>query len=315
MIIGRDVDARQVQQKRGLFQGLAKTKSTWFGRVGQLLGQSTIDAAFWNELEEALVGADVGLDLTESIISGAKDRVRKEGLLRPDQARAALKTEMLGLMQKERPPQIFETAASSPIVVLVVGVNGSGKTTTIAKLAKTQLQKRRRLLLVAGDTFRAAAIDQLRVWGDRLGVEVVAHQPGADPSAVVFDGVQAARSRNSDIVMVDTAGRLQTKSNLMEELRKVRRSIDKAQPGTPVRTLLVLDATTGQNGLSQAREFLKAVGVDALVLTKLDGTAKGGVTLAIYRELSVPIAYVGTGESADDLAEFDPPAFVEALLD
>jgi fused signal recognition particle receptor len=309
------VNARSGQQQRDagkIGQGLQKTKSTWFQKLTRLFTETYINPEVWDDLEEALLGADVGLDLSERLIEQAQQRVQKEGLRRSSDLYDVLRGEMLGLMgpldYEERPVSVGRE------IILVVGVNGSGKTTSIAKLAKRKMQQKRSVLLAAADTFRAAAIDQLQVWGRRVNAEVIAHQPGADPAAVVFDSLQAAKSRNTQTLIIDTAGRLQTKSNLMEELRKVHRVIEREAPDVPVDVLLVLDATTGQNGLSQAREFLKAVKVDALVVSKLDGTAKGGVVLAIQQELGIPIAYIGTGEGVDDLAEFDPAAFVTALV-
>lgn len=293
-------------------QGLAKTKKTWFGRLSRFFTQPNIDPAVWEDLEEALIGADVGLDLSEQLVERTRERIKSEGLEKSQDLKEVLRAEMITLIGDADRSSTDESSAKK--IILVVGVNGSGKTTSIAKLAYRERQKGRHVLLVAGDTFRAAAIDQLQFWGKRVGVEVIAHQPGADPGAVVFDGVQAAQARGVDTLIIDTAGRLQTKTNLMEELSKVRRIIDRAMPDTPVLSLLVLDATTGQNGLSQAKEFLNAVNIDAVVLSKVDGTAKGGVVLAIQSELGIPVAYIGTGESMEDLAEFDPTAFVEALV-
>jgi fused signal recognition particle receptor len=294
-------------------QGLSKTKKTWFSRLSRLFTEPKIDPAVWDDLEEALIGADVGLDLSEQLIERTRERVRQEGHETSQDLRGVLRTEMMALMGPVAisPPDFPSTALE---IILVVGVNGSGKTTSVAKLAHLRKEQGQRVLLVAGDTFRTAAIDQLQIWGRRIGIDVIAHQPGADPGAVVFDGVQAARARDVDALIIDTAGRLQSKSNLMEELSKIHRVIEKALPDAPVHSLLVLDATTGQNGLSQAREFLKAVHVDAILLAKLDGTSKGGIVLAIRSELGVPISYIGTGEGIDDIAAFDPTAFVEALV-
>ena len=263
-------------------------------------------------MEEALIGADVGLDLSERLIERTRERIKNEGLEKSQDLKEILRAEMITLIGDV--DDSSRDGSSAKRIILVVGVNGSGKTTSIAKLAYRERQKGRQVLLVAGDTFRAAAIDQLQFWGKRVGVDVIAHQPGADPGAVVFDGVQAAQARGVDTLIIDTAGRLQTKTNLMEELSKVRRVIERVMPDASVLSLLVLDATTGQNGLSQAKEFLNTVNVDAVILSKVDGTAKGGVVLAIQSELGIPVAYIGTGESMEDLAEFDPTAFVEALV-
>lgn len=293
-------------------QGLAKTKKTWFGRLSRFFTQPNIDPAVWDDLEEALIGADVGLDLSERLIERTRERIKNEGLEKSQDLKEILRAEMITLIGDV--DDSSRDGSSAKRIILVVGVNGSGKTTSIAKLAYRERQKGRQVLLVAGDTFRAAAIDQLQFWGKRVGVDVIAHQPGADPGAVVFDGVQAAQARGVDTLIIDTAGRLQTKTNLMEELSKVRRVIERVMPDASVLSLLVLDATTGQNGLSQAKEFLNTVNVDAVILSKVDGTAKGGVVLAIQSELGIPVAYIGTGESMEDLAEFDPTAFVEALV-
>ena len=296
-------------------KGLSKTRSAWLGRVARLFTEPKVDPELWDDLEEALIGADVGLDLSEDLVKRTRDRIRREGLDRKRGVKEVLVLEIAETLQasaraRDEPSQ----SPVTPEIILVVGVNGSGKTTSIAKLARRQMNAGRSVLLAAADTFRAAAIEQLRHWGDRLGVDVIAHQHGADPGAVVFDGIQAARARAVDTVIIDTAGRLHTKSNLMEELRKIRRVIDRAAPEGPVRVVLVLDATTGQNGLSQAREFMGAVAVNEIVLSKLDGTSKGGIALAIADGLRIPIAYVGTGEGIDDLVDFEPAAFANALV-
>ena len=296
-------------------KGLSKTRSAWLGRVARLFTEPKVDPELWDDLEEALIGADVGLDLSEDLVKRTRDRIRREGLDRKRGVKEALVLEIAETLQASA--QARDEPSQSPVtpeIILVVGVNGSGKTTSIAKLARRQMNAGRSVLLAAADTFRAAAIEQLRHWGDRLSVDVIAHQHGADPGAVVFDGIQAARARAVDTVIIDTAGRLHTKSNLMEELRKIRRVIDRAAPEGPVRVVLVLDATTGQNGLSQAREFMGAVTVNEIVLSKLDGTSKGGIALAIADGLRIPIAYVGTGEGIDDLVDFEPAAFANALV-
>ena len=296
-------------------KGVGRTKRAWFGRVTSIFGGSSISPEAWDELEEALIGADVGLDLSEELISRTRERVDKIRGANPNDLRNALADELVSVAANGASPAAPPRAETrSPQVILVVGVNGSGKTTSIAKLARREMAEGRSALLVAGDTFRAAAIEQLQVWGERLGVPVIAQQHGADPGAVSFDGIAAAKSRGADTVIIDTAGRLQTKTSLMDELRKVRRVVERAVDAEDITVLLVLDATTGQNGLSQAREFMGAVGVDGVILTKVDGTSKGGIAIAVLREFGVPVTYIGAGEGIDDLAPFDARAFVTALL-
>ena len=297
-----------------------RTRRTWFRRVSGLFERSRIDDDLWDELEELLIGADVGVATTELILGTVKERVRREGVKDPQQARDILRDELCAILQVGQDRGVLwrngggATTQPHPAVVLVVGVNGTGKTTSIAKLAHAYRQEGQRVLLAAADTFRAAAIDQLRVWGERVGAEVIAHRPGADPGAVVFDALSAAQARNVDLVIVDTAGRLHTKVNLMEELRKVVRVMQRKDPTAPHEVLLVLDATTGQNGLAQARAFTEAVGVTGVFLAKLDGTAKGGIVFAICSELGIPIRFVGTGERADAMMPFSPEGFVDALF-
>ena len=296
-------------------KGVGRTKRAWFGRVTSIFGGSSIPAEAWDELEEALIGADVGLDLSEELISRTRERIDKIRGANPNDLRNALADELVSVAANGASPAAPPRAETgSPHVILVVGVNGSGKTTSIAKLARREMAEGRSALLVAGDTFRAAAIEQLQVWGERLGVPVIAQQHGADPGAVSFDGIAAAKSRGADTVIIDTAGRLQTKTSLMDELRKVRRVVERAVDAEDITVLLVLDATTGQNGLSQAREFMGAVGVDGVILTKVDGTSRGGIAIAVLREFGVPVTYIGAGEGIDDLAPFDARAFVTALL-
>jgi fused signal recognition particle receptor len=297
-----------------LGQGLARTRQTIFSRIGQLFRRGGLGEDDWEELEALLIQADVGVETTATLVQRLRQHVRDEGVREPAALRQALAAEMVAILEsveKPAPPP----AEGGPWVVLVVGVNGVGKTTTIAKLAHHHRRQGRTVLLAAADTFRAAAIEQLQIWGERAGVQVIAHQPGADPGAVAFDAVAAALSRGTDLVIVDTAGRLHTKHNLMQELEKVRRVIQRQVPEAPHQVLLVIDATTGQNGLQQARTFTSAVRVTHLALAKLDGTAKGGIAFAIAHELGLPIAYVGTGERLEDLAEFDAHRFVEALLE
>lgn len=292
---------------------MSATKRTWFSRVVDLFQAEEITDALWDELEEALISADVGVETSHQLISRTRKRVEDKFFATPKDAREILREELIQLLT---PAQRSEAAGPAPKtwVVLVVGVNGSGKTTTIGKLASRYRAMNKHVLLGAADTFRAAAIDQLKLWGDRVGVEVIAHHSGADSAAVAFDAVEAARHRGADIVIIDTAGRLQTKINLMEELKKVKRVIQRVDPTAPHEVLLVLDATTGQNGLSQAAHFTEAVAVTGVVLAKLDGTAKGGIALAVSSTLGLPLLYVGTGEKVEDLIPFDPAAYVDALL-
>ncbi len=275
-----------------------------------LFDRKTIDQEVWDELEELLISADVGVSTTEKLIGTIKQRVEEEKL-DGSQVSAALKGEMVRIL--DIPPVEKSAGIAPPEVYLVVGVNGSGKTTSIAKLAYSLKKEGKNVLIAAADTFRAAAIDQLKKQGERVGVDVVAHQPGADPGAVAYDAIQAAKSRGVDVVIIDTAGRLHTKYNLMEELKKIRRVVAKLDSTAPHQVILVLDATTGQNGLTQARYFTEAVGVTGIFLAKLDGTARGGIVLAICDELKVPIRLIGVGEGLEDMVDFDAEAFVEAL--
>jgi len=290
---------------------LRRSRDSWFAGAMRLFDRPTIGDEVWAELEELLIAADVGINTTEKLIDKVKERVSSERINQGQLVRAALKAEMTNLLKstlKETPG-----SRSQPRITLVVGVNGSGKTTSIAKLAYALKNKGSRVMLAAADTFRAAAIDQLKLWGERLGVDVIANQSGADPGAVVFDTLQAANSRGVDEVIIDTAGRLHTKSNLMEELKKIKRVAAKTDASAPHEVILVLDATTGQNGLTQARHFAEAVGVTGIFLAKLDGTARGGIVLAICDELKIPIQFIGVGEKLEDMLPFNAEAFVEAL--
>ena len=270
-----------------------------------------LDREFWEELEEILIGADFGVPTTEKILDGLKDVAYKELWSTSDLVIARFKRDVAHFLTLPATLNL----ESKPAVILVVGVNGSGKTTTIGKLATRFVRQGKRVLLVAADTFRAAAADQLEIWAGRAGAEIVRGREGADPSSVVYDGIAAAKARGIDVVLVDTAGRLQTKVNLMEELKKMRRIIEREAPGQPVETLLVLDGTTGQNGISQAKLFDAATKLTGVVVTKLDSTAKGGVVVAIVDELEIPIKFIGLGESADALRPFEPAAFIEALFE
>jgi len=292
---------------------LTKTRRSFFGQITDLLSGDQITEETWDDLEALLVQADLGVSTTMTLVDHLRDQWNR-GRVRSDRdLQDLLKEELLALLGDPPPMTIDQPRLLT--LVLVVGVNGSGKTTTIAKLAKYYKDRGRKILLAAADTFRAAAIDQLKIWGDRAGVPVIAHQPGADPGAVVYDAIRASQSRKADLLIVDTAGRLHTKYNLMEELRKVRGVAAKRVHQAPHETLLVLDATTGQNALSQARHFKDAVDVTGVVVAKLDGTAKGGIVFAIAEELGLPVRFIGTGETMDDLAEFDAQAFVDGLFE
>lgn len=290
--------------------GLAKSSKAAFGRLASLFGATEITDRTWDELEALLVQADLGIETTTEVIDSLQRLTRTEGLLRSDELGEALKSELRKRL--DRPPAIVWP--ESPSVLLVVGVNGSGKTTTIAKLGKLYLDEGKTILYGAADTFRAAAVDQLQVWADRLGVNVIAGAPESDPGAVAFNAVQAGVARNVDLVIIDTAGRLHTRFNLMEELKKVHRVVAKALPGAPHAVWLVLDATTGQNALQQARAFKEAVNVTGVILAKLDSSGRGGMAFAIKRELGLPILFAGLGEKMEDLQPFDPDAFVEGIL-
>jgi len=292
-------------------QSLTRTRNAVFSRIAGLLHTTEVTDATWDELEELLIQADVGVDTTLYLVERLRSRVRDEAILRSDALQQALGQELRALLPDPTPLDL----GGRPLdVVLTVGVNGSGKTTSIAKLAHRYRQEGRRVLLAAADTYRAAAMDQLEIWAQRAGVDIVTGPEGGDPGAVVFDTLQAAQARGMDMVIVDTAGRLHTQYNLMAELRKVRKVAANNAAGAPHETLLVLDATTGQNALSQARHFQEAVQVTGAVLAKLDGTARGGMVFAIARELGLPVQFVGTGEHMEDLAPFDPDLFVEGLF-
>ena len=291
-------------------KALKPSRDTWFKRAMRLFDRTAVDESVWAELEELLISADVGVNTTEKLIERVRQRVKVEKISQGVLVRDMLKAEMVKMLKIDAP---LVGPVSVPMVILVVGVNGGGKTTSIAKLAYRARNEGKRVILAAADTFRAAAIDQLQSLGEQVGVDVIAHQPGADAGAVVFDALQAARSRQADEVVIDTAGRLHTKFNLMEELKKIKRVVAKADATAPHEVLLVLDATTGQNGLTQARYFTEAVGVTGIFLTKLDGTAKGGIVLAICDELKIPIKFMGVGDGLADMAVFDPETFVEVL--
>jgi fused signal recognition particle receptor len=291
-------------------EGLSRTSKAAFGRALSILGASEITNETWDDLESVLIQSDMGIETAASILDSLKRLTRTEGLTRSDQFSSALKAELRSRLVP--PPDLrFE---QSPTVILIVGVNGSGKTTTIAKLTALYAGAGKKVLLGAADTFRAAAVDQLQVWGERLDVEVISGAPESDPGAVAFNAVQAGAARGADIILIDTAGRLHTRFNLMEELKKVNRVVGKALPGAPHHAWLVLDATTGQNALHQARSFKDAVNISGVILAKLDSSAKGGMAFAIQRELGLPILFAGLGEKPEDLTPFDPDSFVDGIL-
>jgi fused signal recognition particle receptor len=308
-----DADADKLEQ------GLARTRRGLLGRLAAVFGPTDVTEETWEELQAQLIMSDVGAAMADDLVAETRAEARRQGVRRADELPAVLHHVIVGALRRAEDaattaPLVDAAPAPTPWVTLVVGVNGGGKTTTIAKLADLHRRDGRRVLLVAADTFRAAAIDQLRVWGERVGVPVTAGQPGADPGSVVFDALSSTAGRSVDVVIIDTAGRLHTQHNLMAELVKVRNVASRVVPGAPHETLLVLDATTGQNGLAQARAFAAAVDVTALVLAKLDSSARGGVALAITRDLGLPIWYVGTGEQLGDLAPFDAERYADGLL-
>ena len=309
--------AAENEPKSGFFarlkSGLAKTRSNFAGGFDNIVhGKAKVGPELLEELEETLLIADVGMQTTSFILDDLKREVSQNRIRENKEVLEQLKQRMIHVLSQNQKPLPY--SEHQPFVILVVGVNGSGKTTTIGKLARHWKQEGKKILLAAGDTFRAAAIDQLQVWADRSDIPCISQKSGADPSAVAYDAVQAGLAREMDLVLIDTAGRLQTNTNLMEELKKIKRVIGKVLPGAPHETLLVLDATIGQNSISQARLFNEALEVDGLVMTKLDGTAKGGVLFNITDDLKLPIRFVGVGEKPEDLQEFNPQTFVEALI-
>lgn len=294
--------------------GIQKTRAGLVDKVeGVLLGRKEIDADLLDELEYTLITADVGVRTSTEILESIRQRVDRNLVNDPSELRGLIREHLLGVLESSETPLQF--APEPPTVVFMVGVNGSGKTTTTGKLASRFKGAGKSVLLCAADTFRAAAIEQLQVWGERTSTEVIRQAQGADPSAVIFDAIQAAKARKIDLLLVDTAGRLHTKDNLMAELEKMRRIASRVIPGAPHEVWLVLDATTGQNGLEQARKFTESAGVTGLVLTKLDGTAKGGIIVAITRELNLPIRFIGVGEQAEDLLPFEPDRFITSLFE
>ncbi len=305
------------EEKQGLFRRLrsrlSKTRKGFVSRVDRLvLGKKEIDEALLEELEEILITSDIGVQTAMALIENVRVKVARKDLKDPLELKQALQNEILSFLTIQ--PQLRPMPAEKPHVIMVVGVNGTGKTTTIAKLGARYVKAKKRVLLIAGDTFRAAAVEQLEIWAERIGADIVRHGEQADPSAVVYDGLQAAKSRAVDVVIIDTAGRLHTKVNLMEELKKIRRTADRQIPGAPHEILLVLDATTGQNAISQAQLFHEALEITGIALAKLDGTAKGGIVVGICSTLGLPLKYIGLGEKVEDLQEFDHEAFVKALF-
>jgi fused signal recognition particle receptor len=302
----------EVVERPRLRDRLGRTRSAFSGAFGRIRGRK-IDDETWDELEESLLSADVGMVTTTRLLDAVRTRAKEESVTEPDDLIALLRDEVVGLLAGDGDDRSLHMLADEPNVWMFVGVNGVGKTTTIGKLASQRVGDGHRVVLAAGDTFRAAAADQLQLWAERTGGELVRGQEGADPSSVVFDAMSAAASRGADLVLVDTAGRLHTKKNLMDELAKLRRIVDRT-PGALKEVLLVIDASTGQNGLVQAKQFADAVDVTGIALTKLDGTAKGGIVLAIQSELGIPVKIVGVGEGVGDLIDFDPQEFAAALF-
>ncbi len=305
------------EEKKGFFhrlkEGLFKTHQGMVSKIDTLLsGKKKIDDLLLEELEEILITSDIGVKTTRQLLEKVSEKVKRKELEDADHLKKALQEEMFLILHQQENP--LDISSANPFVIMVIGVNGTGKTTTLSKMAQKFKGQGKSVLLVAGDTFRAAAIEQLEIWGQRVGCEVIKHQSGADPSAVVFDALKAGKARGSDIIIVDTAGRLHTKINLMEELKKVKRIMAREVPNSPHEILLVLDATTGQNAISQAKMFNRELGVTGIALTKLDGTAKGGILISISDELKIPIRYIGIGEKADDLREFNARDFVDALF-
>lgn len=290
--------------------GLAKTSKAAFGQIATLLGTTEIDDETYEDLETLLIKADLGIDTSESILEVIWERERKEGITKTEQLDTILREELRRRLDRPDPVMI----SNKPYVILIVGVNGSGKTTTIAKLGYLYSEQGYKVTFGAADTYRAAAVDQLQIWGERLNIPVIAGQPNGDPGAVAYDTVKSAVARNHDLVLIDTAGRLHTRFNLMEELKKVERVVGKALPGAPHDVWLVMDATTGQNALQQALAFKEAVNITGIILAKLDSSARGGMVFAIQKELGLPIIYAGLGESPDDLQPFDPDLFIEGIL-
>ena len=307
-------DAEEIHEQT--LRAVEKTRRGLFGRITGIFQRADFGEDLWDELEEVLIASDMGFGTTSALIARIQKRAKAEGVKQGGLVRTILKDELIAILEEPRTKPLAWERADPPArtVILVIGVNGAGKTTSIAKLAHALKRDGATVILGAADTFRAAAIEQLKIWGERAGVRVIAHQLGSDPGAVVFDTANAAEAAGADFIIIDTAGRLQTKTNLMEELKKMNRIVQRKDATAPHETFLVLDATTGQNGLSQARLFTEAVGVTGIILAKLDGTAKGGIAFAITHELGIPVRFIGTGEKLGDLAPFDARDFVESLF-
>lgn len=306
------------QKKQDLDKGLEKTKDSFLSKIARaVVGKSRVDEEVLDKLEEILITSDVGVETTLKIIEKIESRVKKDKVLGTNELNDILKEEIVGLLDESNPggnPFEINNSSQMPYVIMVVGVNGVGKTTTIGKLAHKFKTSGSKVILGASDTFRAAAVDQLRIWAERVGVPIVQQGMGADPASVAFDTVQSAKSQNADVVIIDTAGRLHNKVNLMNELNKIKRVMNKVIPGAPHEILLVLDGSTGQNAFEQAKQFAQATDINALAVTKLDGTAKGGVVIGISDQMNIPIKYIGVGEKLDDLQLFDKKAFVDSLF-
>lgn len=297
----------------GIFKrGLSKTRQSFFGRIAHMLGRGEIDDDTWDDLEAMLIQADLGLETTEVVLEHLREVVSEQGLTRTEQLNDALKKSLAALLEEPPPLNISGRELS---IILIIGVNGSGKTTSIGKLANRLRRAGRKVMLAAGDTFRAAAIEQLQKWGERANVPVIASQQGSDPGAVVYNAIEAAKARQMDVLIIDTAGRLHTNFNLMQELAKVRNIIGRLVPDAPHETLLVLDGTTGQNALRQAQKFSEAANITGMIITKLDSTAKGGMVFSVFNDMNVPIQFIGLGEGMDDLVYFNPENFIENLFD
>jgi fused signal recognition particle receptor len=298
-----------------LKKGLSKTHQGFVEKVDQLfLGKKTIDQDVLDELETVLFQADLGVKTASELIEGVREGLKRGELKEPEKVKEFIKQEILRILKTGEKPLSIDFSRTKPFVFMVVGVNGGGKTTTIGKIAHQYSSQKKKVLVGAADTFRAAAVEQLEIWANRAGADLIKQSKGSDPSAVAFDSIHAAMARDMDLVFIDTAGRLHTKVNLMEELKKVKRIVGRECPGAPHEILLVLDATTGQNAISQAKMFNEAIGVTGIAITKLDGTAKGGIIVGITEELKIPIRYIGVGEGVDDLKEFDATEFVQALF-
>jgi fused signal recognition particle receptor len=298
----------------GIFRrGLAKTRQSFFGRIAQMFGNTDITEETWEELEALLIQADMGLDTTQTVLEYLQEEVRNMGLTKTSQLEKLLRNSLLSLVDQKVPPLNIEERALS--IILIVGVNGSGKTTSIAKIANRLKKSGKKVILAAGDTFRAAAIEQLQTWGQRIGVPVVANKQGTDPAAVVYEAIQAAQSQKMDVLIIDTAGRLHNNFNLMAELSKIESVIKKHIPDAPHEVILVLDGTTGQNALRQGIKFSESVKITGMVITKLDGTAKGGMIFSVFNDLDVPVYFIGLGEGVDDLVPFDAKNYVDSLFE